>query len=92
MGWGTGSELDTRPDEHLSSTAFSFAMRASQIDSIDDLASETLHAVLPLGMTAVASGMVTGQKALSSQPLHFTSWPRDWLEHYVARGFIMTDP
>jgi LuxR family quorum sensing-dependent transcriptional regulator len=59
--------------------------------SVDALARRFANAVAPLGMTASASGMVSGQRALSDQPFHFTNWPAAWIDTYQARGFVRID-
>ncbi len=49
-------------------------------------------ALVPLGMTAYASGMVSGARSLSASPFHFVAWPDDWLRLYQAQGFVRIDP
>jgi LuxR family quorum sensing-dependent transcriptional regulator len=60
--------------------------------SMDDLARRFAEAIAPLGMTAAASGMVTGPRGLSDNPFHFVNWPAAWMEIYQARGFVKIDP
>jgi DNA-binding CsgD family transcriptional regulator len=50
------------------------------------------QAVAQLGMTAWASGMVSGPRAVSHSPFHFVHWAADWLALYQARGFVHIDP
>jgi LuxR family quorum sensing-dependent transcriptional regulator len=57
-----------------------------------DLSTTFVNAIEPLGMTAAASGMVTGPRGLSDNPFHFVTWPSGWLETYAARGFRAIDP
>lgn len=66
--------------------------RLSSSQTIDDLTAAFVEAVTPLGMTAAASGMVTGPRGLSDNPFHFVTWPPAWLEIYEARGFRAVDP
>lgn len=49
-------------------------------------------AMLEFGLTACASGMVTGPKSRSPDPFHFTSWPKPWLALYLERDFLRKDP
>ena len=60
--------------------------------TVEALADAFREAVEPLGMTASASGMVSGPRALSHQPFHFMNWPADWIALYQARGFLVKDP
>lgn len=60
--------------------------------SVEELARAFARIVAPLGMTASASGMVSGPRALSANPFHFTTWPPAWIEIYQARGFVKVDP
>jgi len=55
--------------------------------------SETVLEVIGLvGMTAAASGMVSGPKAASGDVFHFTNWPEAWLDLYMGRDFVLIDP
>ena len=45
-----------------------------------------------VGMTCSACGMVTGPKAVSANPFHFTNWPPAWMELYISSGFLDIDP
>lgn len=60
--------------------------------SVEELALDFAQVIAPLGMTASASGMVSGPRALSAIPFHFTNWPADWTEIYRARGYVKIDP
>ena len=66
--------------------------RLSSSQNIHDLSAAFAEAIEPLGMTAAASGMVSGRRALSDDPFHFVTWPFAWLEIYAARGFRAIDP
>jgi DNA-binding CsgD family transcriptional regulator len=59
---------------------------------MDELSAMVLRTIMPLGMTAAASGMVSGPKAASDKMFHFTNWPSDWLALYVASDFLLADP
>ncbi|MDB5480428.1 MAG: rhiR [Caulobacteraceae bacterium] len=59
---------------------------------MDELARDFAKAIAPLRMTASASGMVSGPRALSAIPFHFTNWPSDWIDVYRLRGFVKIDP
>lgn len=59
---------------------------------MDELARDFARAIAPLRMTASASGMVSGPRALSAIPFHFTNWPADWTDTYRLRGYVKIDP
>jgi DNA-binding CsgD family transcriptional regulator len=69
---------------------FSEAVRACE--TLEQISALFARTILPLGMTASASGMVTGPKSLGADIFHFVNWPEDWLELYQARGFVKKDP
>jgi len=56
------------------------------------LAAELQSLIAPLGMTAAASGFVSGPKALSGDPFHFTTWPDTWVKLYMENDFLLMDP
>ncbi len=60
--------------------------------SIDAVATVVGAAIAPLGMTAWASGMVSGPRSLGASPFHFVHWPLAWLTLYEAQGFVRIDP
>jgi DNA-binding CsgD family transcriptional regulator len=45
-----------------------------------------------VGITALASGMVTGPKSTSGDPFHFTTWPASWMDLYRERNWVEQDP
>ncbi len=45
-----------------------------------------------VGITALASGMVTGPKSTSGDPFHFTTWPDNWMRLYREQGWVEHDP
>ncbi len=59
---------------------------------MEDLARALMDAIAPFGMTAAASGLVSGPKAASAQPFHFANWPRAWIERYLAEQYLLVDP
>jgi DNA-binding CsgD family transcriptional regulator len=67
-------------------------LRLSASRSVDALARVFGEAIRPLGMTASAGGMVSGPRALSANPFHFTNWPAAWIETYRAQNFLAIDP
>ncbi len=69
-----------------------FSRAASHCETLEGLATLTAAAVLPYGMMASASGMVTGPRAFSSNPSHFANWPQGWAELYQTRGYFFFDP
>jgi DNA-binding CsgD family transcriptional regulator len=56
------------------------------------LSAAVMSIVAPFGMTAVASGLVSGPKAASGNPFHFANWPSDWIELYLKEDFLLADP
>ena len=66
--------------------------RLSSSGAIEQLAGVFAEVVRPLGMSASASGMVSGARALSGNPFHFTNWPEAWLNLYLESGFAAIDP
>jgi LuxR family quorum-sensing system transcriptional regulator CciR len=79
-------------DSELSLRAFNFAMAARQFTAMNELSAATLNVIAPLGMTAAASGLVSGSKAASANPFHFANWPADWIALYLAEGYLLVDP
>ena len=69
-----------------------FSRAAARCETVDELADLTAQAVRPYGMTASASGMVSGPRAFSVNPSHFANWPQGWAELYESRGFFFIDP
>ncbi len=45
-----------------------------------------------VGITALASGMVTGPKSTSGNPFHFTTWPESWMLLYTEQQWADHDP
>ena len=76
------------PDQHTSATVAGLA----EASSIGDLADRFAEAVSHIGMTASASGMVSGPRALSGNIFHFTNWPHAWLTLYKHENFASDDP
>ena len=60
--------------------------------SVEDLGRRFAEAVARLGMTVVASGMVSGPRGLSDDPFHFVHWPAEWMATYQAHGYVRIDP
>lgn len=61
-------------------------------ETLQQIAEAFAAAVLPLGMTVSASGMVSGPKSLSANVFHFVNWPPAWLALYLERGYDKKDP
>jgi LuxR family quorum sensing-dependent transcriptional regulator len=66
--------------------------RLMSCGSIEQLAGAFAEIIRPLGMSASASGMVSGARALSSNPFHFINWPDAWMTLYLESGFAAIDP
>jgi LuxR family transcriptional regulator, quorum-sensing system regulator CciR len=79
-------------DSVLSLRAFKFAIAARKFTTMGELSAATLDVIAPLGMTAAASGLVSGPKAASTNPFHFVNWPADWMALYMAEGYLLVDP
>ncbi len=60
-----------------------------QAPSTEDLVSILMTLVLPMGYSAVASGLL-GLEGPSA--LHFANWDPGWLSLYIAKNFIFLDP
>ena len=76
----------------LNGDFLTFSRAASRCETLEELSDITAAAVRPFGMTASASGMVTGPRAFSSNPSHFANWPKGWAELYQTRGYFFFDP
>ena len=76
----------------LSSRAFRFAEDVLDCSDMDTLCQATQDAILTVGMTAVASGLVSGPRRVGDDVFHFVNWPADWLEIYLSHGYLDKDP
>jgi DNA-binding CsgD family transcriptional regulator len=74
------------------SRAFRFAEDAQRCVDMRHLSEVAQDAVAIVGMTAVASGIVSGPKRTGGDPFHFVNWPVDWLELYLSEGYVDKDP
>jgi DNA-binding CsgD family transcriptional regulator len=81
-----------QPSAHLAVEAFSFAILVSDCKKMSRLAAATTNAIAQLGLTAAASGMVSGPKAASGNPFHFSNWPENWVSLYIKEDFLLADP
>jgi DNA-binding CsgD family transcriptional regulator len=63
-----------------------------ECDTVEELGDTFARLILPLEMTASASGMLTGPRGLGAQPVHFRRWDPEWLALYDASGFLGIDP
>jgi len=79
-------------DPMLGAQALNFIMKIRKFGTMDKLAVELQSIIAPLGMTAAASGFVSGPKALSGNPFHFTTWPEAWVKLYMENDFLLMDP
>ena len=69
----------------------SAVLQLSASESINELACLFDAAIAPIGMTASASGMVSGARALGPDAFHFMNWPAAWISLYQARDFAAID-
>jgi LuxR family quorum sensing-dependent transcriptional regulator len=76
----------------LADVAFETSAAISRCGTVDGLSRIFADRLKPLGLTASACGMITGDKATSGDPFHFVNWPADWLALYVERDFVRKDP
>lgn len=60
--------------------------------SIASLAETFGLAIAKLGMTASASGMVSGPRAVTQSRFHFTNWPQEWIAAYGRLRLVERDP
>jgi DNA-binding CsgD family transcriptional regulator len=79
-------------DPILGALALNFILKIRNFETIGKLAAELQSIIAPLGMTAAASGFVSGPKALSGNPFHFTTWPEAWVKLYMENDFLLMDP
>jgi LuxR family quorum sensing-dependent transcriptional regulator len=79
-------------DADLGARAFAFASDACSLKVMSHLATALQRQIAPLGLSAAASGFVSGPKAASSNPFHFTNWPDAWAAHYSAEDLVLLDP
>jgi DNA-binding CsgD family transcriptional regulator len=56
------------------------------------LSEVTQEAISVVGMTAVASGIVSGPRRADGDLFHFVNWPVEWLELYLSKGYVDKDP
>lgn len=85
--------MDSAGDDlGLGATAMQFAVRSRSMSSIPELAAALQTILDPLEITAAASGYISGPRAASGKPFHFTNWPEAWLNIYLQNDFVMADP
>lgn len=77
---------------NLAASSFSFAMEVASLTVMDKVAAAVTKIIAPLGITAAASGVVSGPKAASGNPFHFSNWPAEWIKLYMAEDFLLADP
>lgn len=78
--------------DRLAARMLAFPALLATCHDMAGLAAAAAEEVALVGMTAIASGMVTGPKAVSDNAFHFNNWPRDWVELYRTRDFLSKDP
>jgi DNA-binding CsgD family transcriptional regulator len=76
----------------LGQRAHTFAVTVRGMTAMEELSDAVLAAIGPFGLTAAASGMVSGPKAASLAPFHFANWPEEWVQLYLAEDFLLIDP
>jgi LuxR family transcriptional activator of bioluminescence operon len=81
-----------RDEADLGSRAFAYALAIRDETGMDGLVAALRREIEPFGLTAAASGVISGPKAISLNPFHFTLWRQDWIERYVNGDFLLLDP
>jgi DNA-binding CsgD family transcriptional regulator len=76
----------------LGADLMGFATAVRFCETLDQISELFMAAIRPLGMTASASGMVSGPKSLTPNIFHFINWPAQWSAVYAARDFGRKDP
>jgi LuxR family quorum-sensing system transcriptional regulator CciR len=76
----------------LGATALDFAVRSRDITTIPDLTAALRAIIEPLEITGAASGYISGPRAASLAPFHFTTWPEAWVKIYLESDFVLNDP
>jgi LuxR family quorum-sensing system transcriptional regulator CciR len=79
-------------DAGLGGLAVDFAVRSRTMEAIPELTAALQSVMLPLEITAAASGYISGPRAASLQPFHFTTWPEAWVKTYLENDFLLADP
>jgi DNA-binding CsgD family transcriptional regulator len=76
----------------LGTNMLAFADEVRACETMAQISEAFARAILPLGMTASSSGMVSGPRSLSDDIFHFVNWPTKWLALYQTREFAKKDP
>jgi DNA-binding CsgD family transcriptional regulator len=76
----------------LQTMTHKFVIESVRYKDMQALSDAVLAVIASFGMTAAASGMVSGPKITTPDLFHFTSWPADWINLYMAREFYLIDP
>jgi DNA-binding CsgD family transcriptional regulator len=78
--------------DDLGAAALAFGLKALRLETMDDLSAAVFAAISALGLTAAASGYVSGPRAASGDPFHFNNWPSAWATLYMSENFVLIDP
>lgn len=79
-------------DAALGSAAMAFMLQARDMTTVAAVAALLDEFIIPLNITAAASGYISGPRASSLQPFHFANWPAAWIEIYMGNEFLLDDP
>ena len=79
-------------DAGLGAAAIAFAEQSRRAEILADLTAALEAVILPLQITAAASGYISGPRAASLKPFHFTTWPEAWVKIYLENDFVLADP
>ena len=84
--------MSAEQTERLGAIALTFAIAAARCETLPSLCALATAAIAEVGMTALASGMITGPRVARHAALHFHTWSDAWLATYATRGFMDVDP
>jgi DNA-binding CsgD family transcriptional regulator len=79
-------------DSGLGKVAIEFAVQSRSLMTVPDLTAALQAVILPLEITAAASGYISGPRAASLEPFHFTTWSQAWVKIYLENEFVLADP
>jgi DNA-binding CsgD family transcriptional regulator len=79
-------------DGNLGAAAMAFMLQSRDATSVAEIAALLDDSILPLNITAAASGYISGPRAASLQPFHFANWPEAWMKIYMENEFLLADP
>jgi DNA-binding CsgD family transcriptional regulator len=79
-------------DTELGRRALAYVDEIGRVENCEQLATAMRRAILPLGFTMTACGVVSGPKVAAGNPFYFADWPPDWVTLYQDENFVAIDP